>query len=295
MRTLQSVRWQHCLLMIVGTVGLFTYPVLLLYYTEYLAYTCLLVALGVVGRPYLSGACKHLMVPVTVKQADNDRLGDHDDQKPRVTLLHSGADLVNPALCDLSSFVHTSPNSVLLISQWLYYLNPLLVLWLEMCTGVRVSYLRDFRVRSLLAAGHHVIVTPGGSLENVSCTATEQSIVLCKYSYWESIRDEFQAELKAILVYGGTQALWYQPASLRNLRTWMAQRDFPTVSVLYPRFPASHLSFRIRHIPLQSSDHATSVETIKKYVGLDKAFVPDNIAVRIIRQRVPAEEHMKKV
>jgi hypothetical protein len=176
-----------------------------------------------------------------------------DVDRARVTLLHSGSDCLNPALLHLPSFVHTTSKSTLLISQWMYYLNPPLVLLLEMLTGIEVSYMRDFKVGELLAAGRHVIVTPGTPLENIMPGISSQTIDLTKYQYWEMIRAEQKVEMETIVIYGGLRRLWYRTSKFKSLRTWMSKRGLPTANVLFPRFPSVLDPFYVYHFPFRGA------------------------------------------
>ena len=236
-----STRWQHGVALVLSIVGLGTYPYVLLDFTNSpLTYMCVL-ALVYYIRPHVRGSLQKFQITPSVHQLGSKSVGGVQGYipttLPHITLLHSGSGILNPVLYNPGAFVPISSRSIFLLSQWLYYLNPLLIIFLEMLSGVEISYLRDFNVRTLLAQKRHLLITPGGPLENVSSSDQCQAIVLTKYPYWYSVlQDHKTVHMDCTLVYGGLRLLWKQPTFLTQFRTWMARRDLPTCTILYPRF-----------------------------------------------------------
>lgn len=281
-----TMYWHHVPLLICSILGLYAYPLL---FTWTAGSPLLLIGMAsacMLMRPHLLGKLVDYVPAIDVSIRDSRPETDI----PRVTLLHSGSDCLNPMLSHLTSYVQTDAMSVLLIPQWLYYLNPVYVIVLEMLTGVKVSYLQDFNVRELLSTGHRLIVTPGGAMENTYGSTNEQKVVLTDYRYWEMLRMDYNADVDFVALYGGLNHFWYKTTMVYKLRTWMAKRSIPTMNVFFPKFPSiSDMKFHGRRIPFLTESGL--VNDIQDFAKFDQQIIESlGLDIRIIRRRVPEKK-----
>jgi hypothetical protein len=267
----ESTYWQHGVALVLSVVGMAMYPYIALdFFNSPITYACVLTLLHFT-RPHVRGSLQKFQPPASTIHLKSTETSESINN-PRITLLHSGSGILSPVLYNPSAFVSTSSQSVFLLSQWIYYLNPLLVLFLEMISGIEVSYLRDFNVRTLLAQKRHILVTPGGALENVASSDQCQGLVLTKYPYWHSIlKDHDNVNMDCVIVYGALRLLWKQPTFLTSLRTWMGRRDMPTLTILYPRFPSVRRVLYVRTMNFTPCTLVDMCSRLRDHTSTDSA------------------------